>query len=154
MKNIQGHLASAIKRFCKIIKKTGEETPLFREATKRLDDKDKKAFIEFVLTFDKSYKTWNKLRIFFSDKIEFGIIFVEMIMLLLTDPYQGEFTEWLQKGKMSPKNKQLLKEEENKNFYYEKFTLIRDELLGLEINFKTSIKKSREALQKKLKTSN
>jgi len=151
MKNHQGTLAAIIKKMCQTIENTGEETNLFRTATYKLTKEEKQTFRQWVATCQKSFKTWKKLKQFMGSNTGFGIIFAEMIMFLLTDLYKDEYEESLQKGKMSAKNKALLEEQESKNFYIWKLTLIRDELIGFETNFKKNIKKPREAPQKKLK---
>lgn len=106
MKNFQGLIAQHVKTlsksrskfFCQVISKK----KLFLEKPEK--------FLEFITRYDKSAKTWSALEKFFSTDLEFARGFLELIYSFLSDKYRAEFNDWLDKGRMNEKNKEVLRE--------------------------------------------
>ncbi len=148
MKNHQGTIAGKIKKSCKRDRKTGKNTRLFEEATKDLTPDKTERFRRWAMNFEKTYRTWNRLKEFLSTNPEFGIIFANMAILLLSEAFKIEYEECINKGKLGEKSKALLREQNSKDFYIEKFSLIIDMLEGNANDFDSEIKKHRKSLKK------
>ncbi len=148
MKNNQGTIAGKVKKSCRIDKRTGRNTRLFEEATKNLTAEKKTRFRKYALTYKKTYRTWSKLMEFLSLNAEFGSLFANMAILLLSDDFKNEYEECINKGKMNANTKAFLREQENKDFYIRKFNAMIDTLKGNAIDFENEIKKHRKALKK------
>ncbi len=149
MKNHQGAIAGKIKKLCKKDKKTGENNKLFERATQGLTDEEKEEFQNWVATYQKKDKTWVSLQRFLESSSKFGIIFVDMIDLLLSEEFESEYQKCLDEGKMSDNAKEMLKQKENKEFYRMKFALIMDGIQGKALNYDNEIRKSRKTLKTK-----
>jgi len=148
MKNHQGTFAGKVKKSCKQDRKTGRNTRLFEEATKDLTPERKEKFRKWALTYKKTFRTWNKLREFLGLNVEFGSLFTKMAILLLSNEFKNEYEECINKGQMSEKTKVFLRDQENKDFYIDKFSLIIETLQGKTNDFDSGIKKHRKAIKK------
>jgi len=149
MKDHQGMIAAKIKKSCKRNKKTGEETRLFMVATQGFPEEEKEEFRKWACSYKKKYKTWKKLKEeFLMKNPKFGILFAHMAFLLLSEEFEKEYEAFINEGKMSKLNKDLLKEKGSKEFYRSKFDLAIDEMLGVPMDFENEIKKSRKTLQR------
>ena len=147
MKDHQGMIAAKIKKSCKLNKKTGEETRLFKVATQNEPKEEKEEFRKCALTYQKANKTWKKLKGFLASNPKFGALFASMAILLLSDEFEKEYEAFINEGKLNKNNKELLKEKSSKDFYRSKFDLAINEILGFPIDFENEIKKSRKSLQ-------
>ena len=148
MKNHQGTIAGKIKRSCRRDMKTGRNTRLLEEGMKDLPPDKIEKFRKWAMSFEKTYRTWNKLKEFLTSNLEFGGIFANMAILLLSEGFQNEYEECINKGQMGEKSKALLREKSSKNFYIEKFSLIIDTLQGNANDFESEIKKNKKSLKK------
>jgi len=146
MKNHQGTFSSKIKQECKLDRFTNEETRLFSEVTQHLDEEKKEAFRKYASLYKKNDKTWKALIQYFKTELEFGLLFIKMILRFLSDDFRAEYDEFIRKGKMNGESKQLLAKQSSKHFFIEKFTLVFEEVQGKACNFEHSIKKSRKTL--------
>jgi len=147
MKNHQGTIAGKVKKFCKLDKRTGS-TRLFEEATKDLTAEKKEKFRKWALSYQKTCRTWNVLRKFLSSNAEFGGLFATMAILLLSEDFKNEYEECINKGQMGEKTKALLREQNSKDFYIEKFKLTIKTLQGNTHDFENEIKKHRKTQKK------
>jgi len=147
MKNNQGTFAGKMKQLCKKDKDTNQDTRLFAEATVELSADKKEEFRTWASSYDKKWKTWATLKKFLGTNTEFGFIFVDMILLFLSDRFRREYDEFITQGHMGKETKNLLRRQDSKAFYTSKFKLVLDELHGEQINFEHSIKKSRKSLK-------
>jgi len=148
MKNHQGSIAGKIKRLCQKNERTGDDTRIFKEATGSLSLVKREEFREWTSKLHKSYKTWKTLAKFLSSNLSFGIIFVDMINLFLSERFRSEYEEWLDQGQMNRLTRLLLKDPSNKEFYITKFNLIIDDLSGVVLDISSEINKSRKSLKK------
>jgi len=146
MKNHQGTLSSRIKHECKLDKFTNEESRLFREVTQHLDEEKKEEFRKYASLYKKNDKTWKALIKYFKSQLEFGLLFIQMLLRFLSDDFRVEYDDFVRQGKMNTESKQLLAKQSSKHFYIEKFTLVLEEVQGKACNFEHSIKKSRKTL--------
>jgi len=147
MKNHQGTIAGKIKKQCQRKKATGRNTRLFDKGTETLTEGQKEEFREWVSKYNKEAKTWAKIRNFLENNLVFADIFVEMVILFLSEEFKTEYEESLTQGQMSQKTQDLLKAKESKDFYMWKFSLVMDELKGEVSNFENEMKKPRKALR-------
>lgn len=142
MRNHQGAIAGKVKNFCKKDKKTGNNSRLFNEATKYLSPIEKEEFREWALSYKRDDRTWKRLKKFLGSQPEFGVLFVDMTIQLLSEAFKNEYEECINKGQMNKETKSFLKEQSNKDFYIEKFKTLQRE----DKEFKTNIRKQRKSL--------
>ncbi len=147
MKNNQGTFAGKMKALCKKDKDTNQDTRLFAEATAEFAAEEKEEFRTWANSYDKKWKTWATLKSFLASKQKFGVVFVNMIILFLSERFRKEYDEFITNGHMGKDTKNLLRRQDSKAFYTSKFNLVLDELHGEQTNFEHSIKKSRKSLK-------
>jgi len=148
MKNHPGTIAAKIKRLCQKNKETGHDTRLFRMATFNESAEKREEFREWTSKLDKRFKTWETLTKFLHSNSEFGILFVTMIHLFLSSKFQNEYEEWLDQGQMNNQTKRTLRDQDNKDFFITKFSLIIDDMFGIISDLPTEISKPRKFLKK------
>ena len=129
-KNIPGLIAQKVKAFILA------NHPFYIKAKERLCllaryEKDLKKFAD---SYNKQHKTWTAITKFLSKNHVLGIIYLDLINLLLSEENKDFFEEWAENGKMNEKTKQILVNE--KQFFVDKFeNLLSDNQLegdGLE----------------------
>jgi len=147
MKNHQGSIAIKIKKACQRDHKNDRNTRLFDEATQDLSEEKREEFREWAATYRKNQKTWKTLKGFLASHKEFGVIFVKMVTLFLSEAYQNEYEEWLSQAKMNLPTKVLLREKDSKDFYLWKFSLTIDEIQGKVYDYENEIKRSRKCIK-------
>ena len=147
MKNHPGSIAAKIRRLAQTNKKTGSDSRIFNLATMHLTAQKREEFRKFTTNFHKTYKTWTALSKFLGKIPEFGAIFVNMINLFLSESFTSEYEEWLAQSQMNQETKTLLRDQVNKKYYIAKFSMIRDELLGVSSEMPNAINKTRKFLK-------
>ena len=147
MKNHPGSIAAKIRRLAQVDKKTGSESRIFSLATMHLAPQKREEFRKFTTKFHKTFKTWSALGKFLGSNSECGIIFVNMINLFLSETFNAEYEEWLNGSQMNQETKVFLKNQVNKKYYNTKFSMLRDELLGVSSECPNAINKTRKFLK-------
>jgi len=146
MKNHQGTLCGKGKKQCELI--DGEETRLFRDVTRHLEKEEREEFREFALTYDKKHKTWETLTSYFESKPWCGILYIEMILIFLSEDFNDEYEKIIDESlQMRRKTKFLLKRQSSKDFYVQKFEAILNKFQGKIDDFEQEMKKSRKQIK-------
>jgi len=144
MRNHQGAIAGKVKKLCQ-----QANSQLFARATETLNKGQKEEFKIWVGTYHKNDKTWITIKSFLNTNLYFGDCFVKMICLFLSEEFRIEYEESLGQGRMNEETQDLLKEEESKVFYRQKFTLIMNELKEGVAKIGDDIKKPRRAFRER-----
>jgi hypothetical protein len=147
MKNHPGSIAAKIRRLSQVNKKTGCESRIFNLATMHLTSQKREEFRSFTTRFHKTFKTWAALSKFLGSNSECGVIFVNMINLFLSEDFSDEYEEWLNQSQMNQETKIFLRTQVNKRYYNTKFSMLRDELLGVSSECPNAINKTKKFLK-------